>query len=99
MAKYRVIKSFSDLQDNSYKYGVGDAYPRTGFIASEDRVRELSTTMNKRGVAFIAEIPVEVSPLPDEVYENAETDESTICILEPKEKPRKSRKNNAKANT
>lgn len=33
---YRVIKYFTDLQDNGYAYKVGDLFPHKGFKVSED---------------------------------------------------------------
>lgn len=55
--EYVVIQSFTD-KDSQIHYAVGDRYPRRGF-ASKSRVAELSTTNNKRGIALIAEKPLE----------------------------------------
>lgn len=49
----RVIKPFFDLQDGNYEYKVGDAYPRKGYKATEDRVSELAGRRNKLGEALI----------------------------------------------
>ena len=54
--KYRVIESFTDLQDNGFAYNRGDEYPRKGVKPSEERVKELSTSANRRGVALIEEV-------------------------------------------
>lgn len=54
--KYRVIESFTDLQDNGFAYNRGDEYPRNGVKPSEERVKELSTSANRRGVALIEEV-------------------------------------------
>lgn len=54
--KYRVIDSFTDLQDNGFAYNRGDEYPRNGVKPSEERVKELSTCANRRGVALIDEV-------------------------------------------
>lgn len=54
--KYRVIKYFTDLQDNDYPYNVGDVFPRKGKIVTASRIKELSGTQNKRGVALIEEV-------------------------------------------
>lgn len=47
---------FTDLQDNNYKYEVGDEYPRLGLKPSLARIKELSTPANRRGVALIEEV-------------------------------------------
>ena len=51
--EYIVIKAFTD-KDDKHHYAVGDRYPYRGF-AKKDRLEELSTDKNKRGVALIAE--------------------------------------------
>lgn len=56
---YKVIQMFTDLQDNSHRYEVGDAYPRAGLKVSEERLNELASASNKRGVPLIEEIPEE----------------------------------------
>ena len=50
---YRVIEVFTDLQDSSYRYNVGDEYPRTGYKPSTKRIDELSGANNKRGKSLI----------------------------------------------
>lgn len=50
---YKVIKEFTDLQDNNYPYKVGDKYPRPNFEVSEERLIELSTSANRRGIPLI----------------------------------------------
>lgn len=52
---YKVIKSFTDLQDNNYAYSVGDTFPRNGVEASAERVAELSSDKNLQGVPLIEE--------------------------------------------
>ena len=58
---YRVIKYFTDLQDNNHEYNVGDIYPRAKKKVSVNRIKELSTDKNRRGVPLIekAEEPKE----------------------------------------
>ena len=53
---YKVIKSFTDLQDNNYAYYVGDTFPRNGVEAGAERVAELSSDKNRLGVPLIEEI-------------------------------------------
>lgn len=50
---YKVTKYFTDLTDGGHPYHVGDAFPREGVEVSEDRIKELSSANNKRGIALI----------------------------------------------
>lgn len=50
---YRVIKYFTDLQDNRHPYSVGDIFPHKGIQVSEERFAELSGCNNKQGVPLI----------------------------------------------
>ena len=54
---YRVIKHFVDLQDNNYKYDVGDTYPRKGLNVLQSRINELASDKNKQNTPLIEEIP------------------------------------------
>lgn len=51
---YKVIKFFTDLQDNNFPYNVGDIYPRKGLTVSEERLAELAGSKNKQGQPLIA---------------------------------------------
>ena len=53
---YKVIKSFTDLQDNNYAYYVGDTFPHNGVEAGAERVAELSSDKNLQGVPLIEEV-------------------------------------------
>ena len=53
---YKVIKSFTDLQDNNYAYYVGDTFPRNGVDVGAERIAELSSDKNLQGVPLIEEI-------------------------------------------
>ena len=53
---YKVVKLFTDLQDNNYRYEVGDEYPRLGLKPSIARIAELSGSNNKQGRPLIEEI-------------------------------------------
>ncbi|MGD6832576.1 hypothetical protein ACQCT5_10455 [Sutcliffiella halmapala] len=55
MAKYKVVKAFTDLQDDNHVYRVGDKFPRSG-RAKKDRIEELSGTDNKRKEVLIEEV-------------------------------------------
>lgn len=58
---YRVIAPFIDLVDGEHPYHVGDAYPLEGHIASEARIKELSTDRNKLKKPLIEEVPEPVA--------------------------------------
>ena len=53
---YRVIKSFTDLQDNNYAYYVGDTFPHNGFEVGAERIAELASDKNRRGIPLIEEV-------------------------------------------
>lgn len=53
---YRVIKYFTDLQDNNREYNVGDIYPYNNRKVSASRIKELSTNKNKRGIPLIEKV-------------------------------------------
>ena len=53
---YKVIKSFTDLQDNNYAYYVGDTFPHNGVDVDAGRIAELSSDKNRLGVPLIEEI-------------------------------------------
>jgi len=52
---YKVIKSFTDLQDDNHLYQIGDTFPREGKEVTEIRLQELSTTTNLQRVPLIEE--------------------------------------------
>lgn len=45
---YKVIRHFTDLQDNGYPYLEGDVYPRDGLSVTKERIAELSGKRNKQ---------------------------------------------------
>lgn len=53
---YKVLKLFTDLQDDNYRYEVGDEYPRLGLNPSLTRIKELSGSHNKQKTPLIKEI-------------------------------------------
>ena len=57
---YKVIKSFTDLQDSNYKYDVGDTYPRKGLNVLQSRINELASDKNLQKTPLIEEIPEKV---------------------------------------
>lgn len=50
---YKVIRYFTDLQDNRHPYNVGDTFPRAGVEVNEARIAELSGSNNKQGKPLI----------------------------------------------
>ena len=54
---YKVIKHFTDMQDNNFAYNVGDEFPRKNFSVLPSRIKELASDKNRQGVPLIEEIP------------------------------------------
>lgn len=61
---YRVIKAFTDMQDNNYAYDpknpARNTYPRKGLNVLQSRINELASNKNRQGVPLIEEIPEKV---------------------------------------
>ena len=53
---YKVIEYFEDLQDGMHAYNVGDEYPRKGFEAADERIKELATAQNRRKIPLIKKV-------------------------------------------
>lgn len=58
---YKVIKYFTDLQDNEYAYNVGDPFPREGLTVSKERLTELSTDNNRQNKPLIERVEEQVN--------------------------------------
>lgn len=56
MDSYRVVKYFTDLQDDEHAYHVGDAYPRDGVDVTDARVKELLGDENLQGQPLIEKV-------------------------------------------
>ena len=70
---YKVIKHFTDLQDNNFAYNVGDEYPRKGLSVLPSRIKELASDKNRQGCPLIEEIPeVEETPKKKKSVEKAD---------------------------
>ena len=58
---YKVIKAFTDMQDNNYAYDPKDSarntYPRKGLNVLQSRINELASSKNRQGQPLIEEIP------------------------------------------
>ena len=57
---FRVIRHFTDMQDNNFAYQVGDEYPRKGMSVLQSRINELAGSKNRQGCPLIEEIPEKV---------------------------------------
>lgn len=53
---YKVLKYFTDLQDNNYPYEAGDDFPRKGLNVTEERFAELAGNNNRRGEPLIVHV-------------------------------------------
>lgn len=53
---YKVIRHFTDLQDNGYPYLEGDVYPRDGLSVTKERIAELSGKRNKQKRSLIQKV-------------------------------------------
>jgi hypothetical protein len=75
MMMYRVIRYFTDLQDNDYAYNVGDVYPRQGIVVSSERITELASAENLQRVPLIEEVKAKSEPVADVTDEETADDE------------------------
>ena len=50
---HKVITRFVDLQDKNHEYNVGDVFPREGLTVSDERIAELASNKNRRGMPLI----------------------------------------------
>lgn len=89
---YKVISIFTDLQDNNYKYAVGDTYPRKGYVPAAERIAELASDKNKRKRVLIEEIPEINQKTPELEEETALTDEVSVEPVQPKKGRKKQNK-------
>lgn len=97
---YIVVKHFTDLQDDGYKYAEGDTYPRKGYEPSAERIEMLSTKKNRQKTVLIEAIP-ETSTEELEENQTAEQLSKEEVVAEvaadeekTKEKPKRKRKKN-----
>lgn len=79
--RYRALHYFTDLQDNDYPYHAGDTFPREGLSVDTNRIKELSTGANRRGIALIEEVR--------EADETADAEESADKSVSVENEPRK----------
>ena len=55
---YKALCFFTDLKDHEHAYHAGDVFPRRGMTVSEERIKELASCNNRRGVPVIEEVIV-----------------------------------------
>ena len=70
---YKVIHFFTDLQDNSHPYNVGETFPREGVSVSKERLEELSSKYNLQEKPLIQLVDDDFSKYmnaPEETVEN-----------------------------
>ena len=91
MATYKVLKFFTDMQDNGYAYRAGDEFPRQGLTVSAKRLKELASDKNARKTPLIEAVE-NASPVPEEAPVEPQTGENTTEDEEAKEKPRRGKK-------
>lgn len=53
---YKVIKFFTDMQDNNFAYNVGDIFPRENKSVTDERIEELATSKNRQGEPLIKKV-------------------------------------------
>lgn len=97
MAKYKVIKYFTDLQDNSFAYHEGDIFPREGLEVSEERIKELSTEANRRKQPLIEAIEELHEDIPEEIEEELKEEPQEAKADESPSKSTKAKKNGKKS--
>ena len=71
---YKVIKFFTDLQDNNHTYNVGDTFPREGLKVSQSRLNELTGPNNKQRKPLIEKVPEKVVKSKKPVEDTSEVD-------------------------
>ena len=72
---FKVIKYFTDMQDDDFEYRENDFYPRKGLSVLPSRIKELSTTQNRRKEILIVEVPDEEKPKKEKKTKSEKTDE------------------------
>lgn len=86
---YRVTEYFTDLQDGNHAYNVGDTFPREGVTVTADRIKELSTGANRRGIALIEEVRGAEETATISENETVEPEEAAPVEDEPRKRTRK----------
>ena len=53
---YVVLLDFTDMQDGHHLYRAGDKFPRDGIEVKSERINELKSSANRRGVPLIKKV-------------------------------------------
>ena len=86
---YRVIKYFTDLQDNDYAYNVGDEFPRHGMTVSSERFAELASAKNRQKTPLIEVVDEPSKEITGEDASDETAEENSEVEEKPKRKKRK----------
>ncbi len=89
---YKVIKYFTDLQDNNHPYEIGSTYPREGLKVTKARINELKGSKNKQGTPLITGNDDNVDVIKEDVKkeEKIEKEEKTTKSTSSKSKKKDS---------
>lgn len=83
---YKVVRFFTDLQDENHPYNVGDSFPREGLKVSEERLKELSSSNNLQNAPLIVKEEVKKVEKPIEEKPTEEPEEIKEEVKKPKKK-------------
>lgn len=83
---YKVVRFFTDLQDENHPYNVGDSFPRDGLKVSEERLKELSSSNNLQNAPLIVKEEVKKVEKPIEEKPTEEPEEIKEEVKKPKKK-------------
>lgn len=92
---YKALCFFTDLKDHDYAYRAGDIFPRKGVTVSEERLKELSSSNNRRGVPVIEKVkddtdqPKESKRIKEEPFMNEPEPPDEPIEVKPKKRGRK----------
>lgn len=95
---YKVIKYFTDLQDDNHAYEVGDEFPHEGMDVSDERIKELAGSDNKQGtplIELVSDEPTQGAQEPSESEADEVADDETKEPTQGEDapvKPKRSRK-------
>jgi hypothetical protein len=101
---YKVIVTFSDLEDNGHLYSVGDVYPRKEVTPTLDRVEFLLSCRNLLGKPVIEktdteegtnEVTTEVKPVMNVPEKPIEATTGSAASKDVQEKPKRGRRKKA----
>ena len=89
--KYKVIVTFSDLQDCNHIYNKGDEYPRKGYSPSKERVDSLLTGNNLLHTPLVERIEEPKPVVQPVVQEQVPVVQEVVeaVVEEPKKRGRK----------